>query len=342
MTGLRGAILPFYLVLCLLLGGSSVSNWANLVLQLVAIPLGLWALATKAPAELTSSGRALLVLLCLLLLLVGLQLVPLPPDLWTLFPGRTDVAAAYELMGQALPWLPMSLAPDQTLGSAMWLLPPSAILLAILRVGADRRTVLSWVLIGVTVAAILLGTLQVISGSRWYPYEVTNYGAMTGFFANANHMATLLLASTPFVAALYVRARRQSSSAQKASALMMISAIAPVFLAIGLVINNSLAGLGLMAPVAGASLLMIWRRKRRVSHWWWLPLALTGAASTGFVFSAPWGTISRKRVPRRTRSRDTMRGREPSRLQSTSRLWVRDWERSRTSIPVMKTLCSSK
>ncbi len=289
MKTLRAAILPFYLALCLMLGGSSASNWANLVLQLLAIPLGFWALATKAPAQLTSSGRALIVLLCLLLLLIGLQLVPLPRGLWTHFPGRRDVAAAYELMGQPLPWLPLSLAPDRSLASSMWLLPPTAILLGILKFGADRRTLLIWALIGVTLAAILLGTLQVISGSRWYPYEVTNYGAMTGFFANANHMATLLLASTPFVAALYVRAKRQSSSAQKSSALMMISAIAPVFLAIGLVINNSLAGLGLMLPVAGASLLMIWWGKRAISRWWLFLLAVMGAASTAFIFSAPLG-----------------------------------------------------
>jgi len=289
MSAVRGTILPFYLALCLLLGGTSGSNWANLVLQLGAIPLGFWALATRAPAERTTSGRALIALLSLLFLLVGLQLVPLPPALWTYFAGRGDVAAAFELMGQPLPWLGVSLAPDQTLGSAMWLLPPSVILLAILKLGADRRIMLSWVLIGATLAAILLGTLQVTNGSRWYLYEDTNYGAMTGFFANANHMATLLLVSTPFAAALYIRARRRSSSAQKSSALLMGSAIAPVFLGIGLIINNSLAGLGLMTPAAGASLLMIWRRTRRISRWWWLLFALMGAASTAVVFSAPLG-----------------------------------------------------
>jgi lipoprotein signal peptidase len=66
------------------------------------------------------------------------------------------------------------------------------------------------ILVG-TVAAILLGTLQVSSPiptqSPWYLYRRTNHGVATGFFANSNHMATLLVVSLAFLAAFVAELR---------------------------------------------------------------------------------------------------------------------------------------
>jgi len=171
----------------------------------------------------------------------------------------------------------------------MWLLPPGAVLLTIVRLGTDRPVLLAWVLLGVTIAAVLLGALQIGGGSAWYVYEFTNYGAMTGFFANSNHMATLLIVSVPFVAALYARGTAASNSRRRSVALAVIASVAPVFLVIGLIMNNSLTGFGIMAPVVGASLMMIWRGRRRTARWWWLLIATLGVASTALVFSPSLG-----------------------------------------------------
>ena len=75
------------------------------------------------------AGRQLLVLTALMLLVPLIQLVPLPPSIWTALPGRAPVADGFRLLGQPLPWLPMSLAPARTVASLLWLLPALAVLL---------------------------------------------------------------------------------------------------------------------------------------------------------------------------------------------------------------------
>jgi len=254
---------------------------------LLAVPLIFWAVAAKAPLKTTSWGRELIVILCLLLLLIAIQLIPLPPEFWTRFPGRESVARSYELMRQPLPWLPLSLVPYETLTSAMWLLPPAAVLLTTVRLGTDRPVLLAWVLLGVTIAAVLLGTLQIGGGTKWYFYEFTNFGGLTGFFANTNHMATLLLVTVPFVAAMYARKLISKNSLQKSWALTVLVAVASVFVITCLIMINSLAGIALLLPVVGASLIMILQRRRSAPSWVWLLIAAVGVASTALVLS-PW------------------------------------------------------
>ena len=58
--------------------------------------------------------------------------------------------------------------------------------------------------------------------SPWYFYDITNYGVAVGFFSNANHEATLLVATVPFLAALYLAATVKGRSAQHASGMLVI------------------------------------------------------------------------------------------------------------------------
>ncbi|MDP8913648.1 MAG: O-antigen ligase family protein [Pseudomonadota bacterium] len=283
------AVTTGYLALCVLLGGSSVAYGGNLLLQLLGIAILFWALAAGKPAEITPAGRELVALILLLLLIIAVQLIPLPPGLWTQLPGRDDAAEAYHLVGQLPPWLPISLAPYQTVSSSIWLLPPIAIVISFLRLGAYRRSWAAWLLIGLTIVGVLLGTRQVIGGSDWYPYRITNEGAMTGFFANSNHMATLLLVTAPFAAALFARAKRERRTDRNRAGVLIATGLAAIFILIGLAINNSLAGLALIVPVAAASLLMIRFDRRQVPGWCWLLVAAAGAASTTAALIGPLG-----------------------------------------------------
>ncbi len=62
---------------------------------------------------------------------------------------------------------------------------------------------LIWAVLAFVIVSILLGALQITLNSRAvYPWETTNFGALVGFFANRNHMATLCLVAIPFAAAL--------------------------------------------------------------------------------------------------------------------------------------------
>lgn len=172
---LRLGVIPSYLMLCIFLGGSTRGHWANMVLQLLAVAIIAWAALTRRPAELPKTGYMLVLLTGLTLLLIVIQLLPVPPAIWSALPGRDFVANGYVLLGQPLPWLPISLSPYQTMASALWLLPPLAILAGILRLGAYR---MSWLAAGLCIAtfiAVLVGTLQVASGnpasSPWYFYK---------------------------------------------------------------------------------------------------------------------------------------------------------------------------
>lgn len=151
MTGyFRAGMIPSYLLLCLLLGGASAAGlWANLLLQLLALPIIAWSLLADRPVPMPASSRQLLALAALLLLLILVQLVPLPPGLWGLFPNRGEIITGFQLLALPLPWLPISVAPGETLSSALWLLPAAAVLLGIARLGAFRAAWLGFVIIGV-------------------------------------------------------------------------------------------------------------------------------------------------------------------------------------------------
>ena len=109
-----------------------------------------------------------------------------------------------------------------------------------------------------TLAAVLLGTLQVSSPiptqSPWYLYRRTNHGVATGFFANSNHMATLLVISI----AVSVRAGRRASQAVEEPEGRLGRAAAGgraglLTLLVGIFLNGSLAALLLGLPVAAIS-----------------------------------------------------------------------------------------
>jgi O-antigen ligase len=284
----RNFLLPGYLLLCLLIGGGSSANWGNAALQLLALPLIFWALAAKGIPETPPAARYLFSLVCALVVLIVLQVIPLPPELWTKLPGRESVARSYDLMGLAKPWLPVSLASDRTIASAMWLLPWIAILLVVLKFQAERPALHGWVMVGVVLAATMLGVPQIGSG-QGYIYEIPNLGALTGFFSNTNHMATLIVATLPFVAAIYSgrRSRRRSSKTSTAWALV---AVVITFSLMGIYMTGSLAAFAIVVPVVGCSLMIMMRGKQSISkRWRWLIAAL-GLVAVALVLSPSSGS----------------------------------------------------
>ena len=115
--GLSGSMVPAFVLLALLLGGSSNNLWQSAVLQLVGILLIAWAVALPQPERIGRDGRILLALIVCALVLVLLQLIPLSPALWRGLPGREPVVLGYASLGYPLPWLPLSIAPEKTLQS---------------------------------------------------------------------------------------------------------------------------------------------------------------------------------------------------------------------------------
>lgn len=267
---LHRLVIPAYLLLCLLIGGSVQGTWRVMALQLIAVVLIAWAAVARKPEPSTGASRTLLLLVVLTFLLFVVQLVPLPPDLWTSLPGREVMANGYWSLGYELPWLPVSMAPYDTLETSLTLLPPLAVLLGILRLRAYEESWLAGALLAGTLLAVLLGAIQSLGGMRpdawWYLYEHTNTGAV-GFFANRNHMGTLLLVSIPFAVALIAAGNTRSSGRGKVPGLLATGAAGILLALVGLVLNRSTAVIALTLPVIGFSLLVFpsdWRRQRLI------------------------------------------------------------------------------
>ena len=78
-----------------------------------------------------------------------IQLIPLPPWLWTALPNRQPSAETFDILGQAVPWMPISVSPKATWLSALSLLPPLAIFLCTLLLSYRERRLLSLVVLAV-------------------------------------------------------------------------------------------------------------------------------------------------------------------------------------------------
>src|SRR6185369_14465997 len=198
------------------------------------------------------------------------QLIPLPIGVWAFFPGREQLLEGFRLLGIDPASMPLSLAPYDTLGTLLALLPPLAMLAVMVRFRDYSATSLAAALVGGTIAGVLLGILQVTSGdpihSPWYLYRQSNFGLATGFFANSNHMASLLLVTVPFIAALGAAAQRKSADVRLRSAALALVGGGVLLIILGLALNGSLAGLGLGGPVILASLLVLVGGKARFAR----------------------------------------------------------------------------
>jgi O-antigen ligase len=270
VSRIRDAAAPAYLLLCLTLGGSAQGIWANMTLQLLGLALIAWAALVPRTDPPPREERQLFLIILIGLLVVALQLVPLPPSIWEQLGGRTAITHGFGVLGLAPPPLPISTTPYDSAATLLTLIPPLALLAALARVGC-RPLWLVLALVAGAFAGILLGALQVggadPAASPWYLYEETNFGLATGFFANANHMATLLVITLPFLAALLATARSRGRNVQRYSAAVILIAAAALVVAVGLALNGSLAGYGLAVPVLVASALIVVPRRSAARRW---------------------------------------------------------------------------
>jgi len=266
---LRQAVAPLYLLMCLILGGSAQVAWTNMALQLAGLAIIAWAAAAPTDERLVTHARQFLWIVILALAVVAVQLIPLPGSLWPNLGGRPGLAEGLKVLGLQPSAMPLSLAPYDSLATLFAAIPALAMFCAIVRLKAYRRSWLAYALLAGTFAGILLGVLQVTSPnpitSPWYLYRQVSFGYATGFFANANHMAMLLVISLPFLAALLASARR--ANVQRYSAAISLVAAAALVILIGIALNQSLAGYGLAVPVLAGSALVAVRAAPAARRW---------------------------------------------------------------------------
>ena len=288
---LRLAIAPAFLFLCLLLGGSGQGIWANAALRLMALAIILWALVERRDEPTPRALKKLLALVGLALVLASIQLLPLPSSIWASLPGREPFLGGFRLLGIDPGPLAISLAPYDGIATLLAWLPALGMLAATIVMRGYSTAWIAAALIAGTVCGVLLGILQVASAnpaaSPWYFYRLSNFGVATGFFANSNHMASLLLVSIPFIAALGATVRERTKDVRQRSAVLALVGGGLVVVILGLVLNGSLAGYGLGLPVVMASLLMLFGARTRLTRTGLGVTAISSLAVLALLWSTP-------------------------------------------------------
>lgn len=251
------AILVMFVVLTFVCGGASRADVLPLLVlrpsSIVACGWGLWAM----PAHLFRQYRTLWWLAAATMILVAVQLVPLPPGVWPMLPGRTLVVAVDRAAALEAVWRPVSSTPDLTWNSLFALTTPLATLFMIVSLPRDWSERLCAVLIAIGLASGLLGILQLIGTvDESLSYATRNAGSATGLFANRNHSATFLACLFPVLAVFAAGGRRPHQIVAVAGAIIL----APLIVATGSRAGILLGGLAIVL----AALLLLDDRRRRV------------------------------------------------------------------------------
>ena len=311
-------------------GGTSLASPGDLVPQVLSLPL-LYHAFGAGWARL-SEARLIRLWMVGVLILFGLQLLPMPPSLWAALPGREAVRAMIGGAAGEPGWMSLSLRPPQTVKAALGLLPPVALFFGVLTLDLKRRVWLLALLIGLVLLSVTIGLLQVLNGpdSSLYFYQFTNAGRAVGFFANSNHFVAPLYATLPLVAALMSgRSGRHAGlmaagfagiafaymvglSTSGARTAVLLGGASLAFALFGVARRGTLAGLSagrpllvagalaalLVTPVLlGVGLIAILERFERQDvfddlRWTILPAALDQGLSY-FPFGAGMGTFDR-------------------------------------------------
>jgi O-antigen ligase len=232
-------------------GGTRQGLWSDALVQIVSLPLLAVAILRLKALASPSEFRLALFVIGAVIVVPILQLVPLPPRIWTILPGRAEVAEAYRAAGVPLPFLPVSLEPLTTLRSLLSLLPAIAVFLGVLSL--RRQAEFRWLLLLIFAVAVVGAGLELLqlAGGVHSPlrfYEITNVHRGVGFFANSNHQAAFLYATIGYVAIWAGLARRDRSA--KVAFRLTVAAVLVVAIVIGLVATQSRFGV-LLALAAG-------------------------------------------------------------------------------------------
>jgi len=238
-------------------GGASQNHALRLALvELVSLPLLVLASGRLIQTGVWREHRFALGLLAALAAIPLVQLIPLPPMVWTGLPGRDQMVLALQLVGIEPGWAPLSVTPDRTRGAALALAPPAAFFLTMLSLSPVQRERLVQFCIAAAIAGILLGAAQLVSGSsKLYLWNWTEAGSVTGFFANRNHLASSLLVTLPFAVVFGAATLRRRD---RRSAALWFGALFAGLVAVAVAAIRSRAGIALFPPVMMISLLAAW------------------------------------------------------------------------------------
>jgi len=257
--GLASILFASLFVLATATGGSSIADalgqpivrFSALILLAIGIMVGLEFDFRRY--------HVILWLFLAMLLLVAIQLVPLPPMLWRSLPGRGAFDLSALLPEAASVWRPAAIVPVAAWNALFALLVP---LSAFLLIGAVPRGQLALgvpLLASMVTISSVVAALQFAGGAFDNPLINESVGFASGLFANRNHQALFLAigimavaqwgATRPF---LHIR--------------VMAAAVLTGWFVLMILATGSRAGLvlGLVALAGGCTLVIGALRRARV------------------------------------------------------------------------------
>ena len=264
--------------MALVCGGSSTSPLSAGIVRLAAVPvlaLAAWRMASRP----TSPGAVWpLIILAAGVAVILAQLIPLPPAVWQALPGHRTAADTYIAARLTPPWLPISLTPAGTWDALLGLIPPAAMLLAMLTLNRDERRILVVAVLVIAMASVGLGILQKASGidSPLRLYAETNPTSAVGFFANRNHQGAFLATCLPLAA--YLATRWAGHGGARAWFWIAVAAGFAIIVFVGVATAGSRAGLLLVGLGAMGAVFVAARARTKSPKPPWRLAALAAPA----------------------------------------------------------------
>lgn len=267
-------LLLLFLTLCVVGGASREDVLAQAVIRGCALLVMLVQIAAGRLPE-WRRYRACSLLLGSMIIVAALQLVPLPPMIWTALPGRSLITASP--LG-AEGWRPLSLVPDATWNSLFSLLVPLSVLflLSSIEVRTARRA--HYLLIGAVVFSAIVALFQAAGSAPENPLINGTTTDYAGIFANRNHQALFLAVG---IAGTWFWGFRRGGDLRDRRLWLAVCIV--LLLSISILVTGSRSGIivGVAAIVAGPVLARASQRqpsgsKAGVLLWTALSFAIVG------------------------------------------------------------------
>lgn len=200
-----GIVLAAFIAMMMLFGGASRTDALTqpVIFAFAAVAIGYFVvLRPHGLGRLRPIG----LLLAALVGTMVLQLIPLPPAIWNLFPAGSLISRIDAAAGLGEVWRPLSIMPDATLTALFSCAVPIATLLLCVRSAAKSYRLPIAALLAVGILGLAIGLMQVTAGAPYF-FRFTNEGALVGLFANRNHCAVFLAVLPALAAPLFFEAR---------------------------------------------------------------------------------------------------------------------------------------
>lgn len=200
ISPLGGAVMLFTLALVTFGGAEVLVDWRGMLIAVTATAFSVVAVALGGHRGLSNLPRLTVLALALGILIVLVEIVPLPAGWLSSLPDQTLRQDVLNMAAAGNYWRPISLTPIvSTYGAILTI----AFFISVASITKLRDREILWLvyLLGFIISVnICIGVCQILSnGSLFRLWEFDDYPAMIGTFANKNHMAIIICTGIPII-----------------------------------------------------------------------------------------------------------------------------------------------